>query len=59
MLTIIVCSAGIRHAIASVSACTVVTVDLAVLTLLIAALLSSYRQTDLIPATSELVINKA
>ena len=59
MLTIIVCPAGIWHAIASVSACTVITVDLAVLTLLIAALLSSNRQTDLIPATSELVINKA
>ena len=59
MLAIIVGPARIRHAIASISASTVNAIDLAVLTLLVAALLASDREADLIPATSELIINKA
>ena len=59
MLAIIVGPARIRHAIASISASTVNAIDLAVLTLLVAALLASDREADLIPATSELIIHKA
>ena len=58
MLAIIVGSARIWHAIASISASTAEAIDLAILTLLDAALLASDRKADLIPATSELIINK-
>jgi hypothetical protein len=52
VLTIIIISAWIRHAIASIGASTAISINLAVVTLLVAALFASNRETHLISATS-------
>lgn len=59
MLAVIVGSARAWHAIASICAGALIAIDLAVVALFVAALLTSDRKAHLIPTSSEFIIDVA